>query len=106
MIGGQYLNVYNSYTVFALQNLHILDAIFVEELDDNLVKKMNTNLPILKREKSYMTLLHCPFKQNLNCECKNCKFNDSATIKINSGKKFKIERKKTSSCVFYLKDLL
>ena len=61
---------------------------------------------ILKREKSYMTLLHCPFKQNLNCVCKNCKFSDFATFKINSGKKFKIERKKTASCVFYLKDLL
>ncbi len=106
MIGGQYLNVYNNYTILALQNLHNLDAIFVEEMTDKTIKNLHADLPILKREKSYMTLLHCPFKQNLNCDCKNCKFSDCSTLKINSGKKFKIERKKTVSCVFYLKDIL
>ncbi len=103
MIGGQFLNVYNSYTLKVLQELHSLDAVFVEELIDSEIKTLKTDLPLCRREKAYMTLLHCPFKQNLKCECKNCKYAE-ATYTINSGKIFKIKRKKTTSCIFLLKD--
>jgi len=104
MIGGQFLNIYNSYTLIALNELRHLSAVFVEELKYKDIDNLRTNIPIIKREKSYMTLIHCPFKQNMNCDCYNCAYNSDATFTINSGKKFKIVRKKTSSCVFMLKD--
>jgi len=104
MIGGQFLNVYNSYTLSVLNNLHLMDAVFVEELNDKDITNLQTDIPTLKREKSYMTLIHCPFKQNVGCDCSNCGYTDGASFTINSGKKFKITRKKTSSCVFMLKD--
>ena len=104
IIGGQFLNVYNSYTLRALNDLHKLQAVFVEEMSDYEIENLQTELPILKREPVYMTLLHCPFKQNMECDCGNCGFADNATFAINSGKKFAIKRKKTSSCVFLLKD--
>lgn len=104
MIGGQFLNIYNSYTVKCLQELKNLDGLFVEELSCAETDKLKTNLSILKRERVYMTLLHCPFKQNLKCDCVNCKYDGGAYFTINSGKKFKIKRKKTSGCVFLLKD--
>ena len=103
MIGGQFLNIYNSFTIYALNLLHKFKAIFVGELDDQQISKLSCNIPVLKRERVYMTLLHCPYKQNLNCDCANCKYTKESYT-INSGKKFNIERKKTSSCVFLLKD--
>ncbi len=104
MIGGQFLNVYNSYTLAALEELAKFEAVFVEELATVEMEGLQTSIPLIKRERSYMTLLHCPFKQNLECDCKNCGYNPKATYTINSGKRFSIKRKKTASCVFMLKD--
>lgn len=103
-IGGQFLNIYNSYTIKVLKQLGDFEAIFVEELSNDEIEDLNANIPLIKRERVYMTLLHCPFKNNLQCECNNCKFNNNATYTINNGKKFKLKRKKTSTCVFLLKD--
>lgn len=103
MIGGQFLNVYNSYTLHALKGLHSFNAVFVEELTKQDIMKLQTDLPITKREPVYMTLIHCPYKQNLKYDCGNCKYAEGS-FTINSGKKFKICRKKTVSCVFLLKD--
>ena len=104
MIGGQFLNVYNSYTIKALQQLHALDTIFVEELSDGEVEDLQTDVCLLRRECVYMTLLHCPFKQNAKCDCATCTYSPNAKLTINSGKKFSIKRKKTASCIFLLKD--
>ena len=103
-LGGQFLNIYNSYTLHILKQLGNFDAMFVEELTDSQITELQTDMPLLRRERAYMTLLHCPFKNNLQCECNNCKFNTNTTYTINSGKKFKIKRKKTANCVFLLKD--
>ena len=103
MIGGQFLNIYNSFTIQVLNMLHPLDAMFVEELTDVELQQLTTSVPLLRRERVYMTLLHCPFKQNVGCNCGDCKYNE-ASYTINSGKKFKVKRKKTTSCVFLLKD--
>ncbi|MBQ7880423.1 MAG: DUF3656 domain-containing protein [Clostridia bacterium] len=104
IIGGQFLNIYNSFTLKILNDLHNMQAVFVEELSDADINALHSNVPILKREKVYMTLLHCPFKQNVGCDCVDCKYCDNATFTINSGKRFKIKRKKTVGCVFTLKD--
>jgi len=51
----------------------------------------------------YMTLRHCPFKTNLKCNCNNCKYEKGYYYKMENGMKLFIERKKLSSCTFYLK---
>lgn len=103
MVVGQFANVYNSYSVKALRELHNFNNAFVEELTLEQIKKFNVDVGINKRENVYMTLLHCPFKQNVGGDCGKCKYGD-ATYTMNSGHKFKVYRKKTSSCVFMLKD--
>ena len=103
-IGGQFLNIYNSFTLYVLNKLAGINVAFVEELTAGQISKLQTDTRLLKREPVYMTILHCPFKTHLKCECVNCKFDANATYTINSGKKFKIKRKKTSTCVFMLKD--
>lgn len=103
MIGGQFLNVYNSYTIKVLNELHKLDACFVEELDESEIMDIQTDIPLIKRERAYMTLLHCPFKQHLGCDCSSCGYGEAEFV-INSGKHFKVKRKKTATCVFMLKD--
>ena len=100
IIGGQFLNVYNNYALKVLQNLHDLDALFVEEID---VQDIDSEIPILKREKVYMTLIHCPFKQHIGGNCLECKFNNAKYI-MGNGRKFKVYRKKIKNCIFLLKD--
>ncbi len=99
-IGGQFLNIYNSYTIQQLLELDKMQACFVEEIDR---EDLNLSVPLLKRENVYMTLLHCPFKQNLGGDCNNCKYN-KASYTMSNGRKFNIKRKKTYNCVFLLKD--
>ncbi len=101
MLGGQFLNIYNSYALQTLQLLHDLEGAFVEEVEPS---DINSEVPVLKREKVYMTLLHCPFKQNIGGDCNNCKFVKNSTFTINSGKSFAVTRKKTATCIFLLKD--
>ncbi len=101
-IGGQFLNIYNSYTVKLLSKLSEFEGFFVEELSANQLNNI-INLPLIKREKAYMTLIHCPFKTHLGGDCVNCKF-DKAKYTINTGKSFSVKRKKTVDCMFILKD--
>ena len=67
------------------------------------------NLPYIKAENAefkmpYMTLRHCPMKQHLKADCKNCPYKDGYYYTMPSGKKLKLKRKKLSSCTFYLTD--
>ncbi len=49
-----------------------------------------------------MTLRHCPLKSHLKIDCKNCKYHDGYLYKMDSGKVFKLKRKKLSTCTFYI----
>lgn len=103
IIVGQFVNIYNSYSIEALKILHNFEHAFAEELTPLQWQKLNTNIAINCREKVYMTLLHCPFKQHLGGSCADCKCAE-ASYTMNNGKKFRICRKKTHDCVFELKD--
>ena len=85
---GAGLNVYNSITA-NLFNKPIITA------ESNISSKINF---------AYMTLRHCPLKQHLKADCKNCPYNDNYFYKMDSGKVLKLKRKKFSSCTFYLTD--
>lgn len=52
----------------------------------------------------YMTLRFCPIKSHLGGDCKNCKYANGLELKMDSGKRLKIRRKKLSDCTFYLTD--
>lgn len=103
IIIGQFVNIYNSYTILALKNLHNFDNAFIEELTEKQQQNLHTDIALATREKVYMTLLHCPFKQNVGGSCADCRCTD-ASYTMGNGKKFKIFRKKTHDCVFELKD--
>ena len=52
----------------------------------------------------YMTLRHCPMKEHLHANCSACPFKDGYEYVLNTGKRFKLKRKKLSTCTFYLTD--
>ena len=51
---------------------------------------------------AYMTLRHCPYKNHLQADCKNCPHDANYYLQMPNGTKLKITRKKLSSCTFYL----
>ena len=82
---GAGLNVYNSVTANALGK------------------------PVLQSEKEmanfdypFMTFRHCPIKEHLGGNCANCKYIGGITYSLENGKRFKLKRKKLSTCTFYL----
>lgn len=85
---GAGLNVYNVHTANALNKPFFTAESEVGERVD---------FP-------YMTLRHCPFKSHTGAKCDKCTFNKNYTLKMESGKTFKIVRKKLSTCTFYLVD--
>lgn len=52
----------------------------------------------------YMTLRHCPMKEHLHANCGNCPYHGGYELVLNTGKRFKLKRKKLSTCTFYLTD--
>ncbi len=85
VIGGG-LNTFNSVTA-AHYNKPIISA------EDGVLDRT---------EFAYMTLRHCPIKNHIGGDCKNCKYIDGYLYKMDSGKELKLKRKKLSTCTFYL----
>ena len=87
IIGGG-LNVYNHFTAKEL-NYPFFTA------ENELGQRQNFY---------YMTLRHCPMKNLLNSSCEKCIYQDGYEYVLDSGKAFKLKRKKLSDCTFYLSD--
>lgn len=87
VIGGG-LNVYNSVAA-NIYNAPIICA------EGNIGTKQNF---------AYMTLRHCPLKNHLGATCQSCPYQTGYTLKMETGKEFKLKRKKLSTCTFYLTD--
>ena len=83
---GAFMNIYNDLT----KNL-LGGEFLTAEVDYG----SKINLP-------FMTLKACPYKNHLHAKCDNCPHKDGYYLKMESGKVLKIERKKLSSCTFYL----
>ncbi len=88
MVVGAGLNVYNS--VWASENGK---SIIVAE--DGVMQR---------HDYAYMTLRHCPLKNHGVCDCSNCKYTSGYEYKSESGRIFRLKRKKLSTCTFYLVD--
>ena len=88
VIGGG-LNVYNSVTANEYGDKKIISA------ESGVIEK--TPYPV-------MTLRHCPMKTHLNSTCNKCSYIDGYTYVLESGKSYKLKRKKLSTCTFYLVD--
>lgn len=52
----------------------------------------------------YMTLRHCPMKSNLKANCENCPYKSGYYYVMQNGKVLTLQRKKLSTCTFYLID--
>lgn len=103
-IAGGFLNVYNSHTIDLLKKFGI-NTFFVAELSDesfNKLKVANPDCTILRGKKVYMTLRHCPLKNNGVCKCDTCKFEKGYQYKMDNGLTLNLKRRKVSSCTFYL----
>lgn len=87
-IVGAGLNVYNSVTA-SVHNLPVITA------ESNLANRIDF---------PYMTLRFCPIKSHAGGDCKNCKYSEGLELKMDSGKRLKIRRKRLSDCTFYLTD--
>ena len=86
MIIGGGLNIYNSLSASLLKN-----------------KFLSAEMPCnAKIDFPLMTLRHCPYKNHLGANCKNCPHQNGYYLKMQSGKKLYISRKKLSTCTFYL----
>ena len=83
---GAGLNVYNEYTA-KLFNAPYITAEMTGKS---------------KIDFAYMTLRHCPYKSHLGGDCKNCPHQKGYYLKMQSGEKLQIKRKKLSTCTFYL----
>lgn len=84
-LGGG-MNIYNNFSA----NVYCLPFIPAE------------NVP--QHTMPYMTLRHCPMKENFHADCSNCPYKEGYEYVLNTGKRFKLKRKKLSSCTFYLTD--
>ncbi|MCI6859630.1 MAG: U32 family peptidase [Clostridia bacterium] len=87
VIGGG-MNVFNKYTAHLL-GLPVMCS------EDCFINK--TAFP-------YMTLRHCPMKNDLNANCGHCPYNKDYYFEMQNGKVLKLKRKKLSTCTFYLTD--
>ena len=85
---GPMLNVYNSVSA----NFLGVPVLTAESDIANILKA------------PYMTLRHCPIKTHTKCDCAHCKFNNNYYYTMQNGKRLKLQRKKLSSCTFYLVD--
>ncbi|MBE5733733.1 MAG: U32 family peptidase [Clostridiales bacterium] len=88
VIGGG-LNVYNSVSASEYSGKKIISA------ESGVIEK--TPFPV-------MTLRHCPLKAHLNSTCDKCLYQDGFSYVLESGKSYKLKRKKLSTCTFYLVD--
>lgn len=84
-LGGG-INIYNNYSA-SVFNIPYIPAENIEQ----------HTMP-------YMTLRHCPMKEHLHANCSACPFKDGYEYVLNTGKRFKLKRKKLSTCTFYLTD--
>ena len=53
----------------------------------------------------YMTLRHCPMKNNLNATCDKCPYAKGYKYIMDDGRELLLSRKKLSSCTFYLNEI-
>lgn len=82
---GSFLNVYNQYSA----EYYSLPFMMAESGE---------------RNTPYMTMRHCPMKEHKNANCANCPFDKNYEYVLESGKRFRLKRKKLSTCTFYLTD--
>lgn len=84
-LGGG-MNIYNNFSA----SVYSLPFIPAENTNQH-------NMP-------YMTLRHCPMKEHLHVNCDKCPYDSGYEFVLNTGKRFKLKRKKLSTCTFYLTD--
>ncbi len=105
-IVGSDMNVANSFTIEFYQNLGYNRIILSKEnFNFDEIKNGEVKLFIETNfSKNLMYFRHCPFKDNFNSKCDNCKYKEGAVYNLNE-KRFALVRKRLGFCQFLLKEI-
>ncbi len=104
IIIGNNMNVYNSYSVKFYKENNFENIILSIE-DNELAKIFNSGARLFAFSSYYpnfMYFKHCPFKEHIGGDCKNCRYKEGISYSLNQYN-FDLKRKKISSCQFVLK---
>lgn len=104
IIIGNNLNVYNSYSIkFYSKNKFKNIILSIEDIDISKLKNSGARLFAFSSYfPNFMYFKHCPFKEHIGGDCKNCRYSSGLNYRLNQYE-FSIYRKKISSCQFVLK---
>ncbi len=98
LIAGTDMNIYNHYSVAALQNLGINEFVWSKEIaaNDTSVFEYAYGHQVL------MYFAHCPYKTLWQNTCKNCRYSVKLNLLDQAGKSYRILRHRISQCYFTL----
>ena len=104
---GSNLNVFNSSTVAYYASLGYKNLILsIEDIDYQKIKNSGVNLFAFSNfYPEYMYFKHCPVREHFVKDCKECKFNQNFSYKLNNID-FVLKRRKIKFCQFVLKSKL
>jgi len=92
-------NISNSWSAEQLFNLGIDN--FVSSIENNLFESVSGGHEYVGNP-ALMTIVMCPFIENVNSNCSNCLFNKNYELIMDDGTRFNIRRTKVADCYFEL----
>lgn len=97
VIAGTDMNIYNSYSIAALQNMGVAEFVWSKET----ACTFPDIFEFAYGRQTLMHFAHCPFKTVFQNTCKKCSFGD-LILKDQAGNAYQILRHKISQCYFTL----
>lgn len=98
LIAGTDMNIYNHFSVRALQDLGVSEFVWSKEIS-------NKDPAIYEYAYGHQILMyfaHCPYKTLWKNTCQNCRYSPNLTLRDEAGKGYRILRHKISQCYFTL----
>ncbi len=98
LIAGTDMNIYNHFSIRALQDLGVDEFVWSKEIvcSDPAVYEYAYGHQIL------MYFAHCPYKTLWKNTCKNCRYSPNLILRDEAGKEYRILRHRISQCYFTL----
>lgn len=98
LIAGTGMNIYNSYTVAALQKLGVGHFVWSKEVPS----PHSEAYQFAFGRQTLMHFAHCPFKTLWQNTCTNCHFAENLTFRGQDSREYRILRHKITQCYFTL----
>lgn len=107
VVCGGLMNIASKYSALFLQRYNVSEVVLSYEMGVDKANEVNSKLAeecfyISYGSLPYMTLKHCPFKENFNCTCSNCSYKENLTLTNSNSNTFKFVRDKIVNCSFEL----